>query len=216
MGKRERRKDARKKQIVQIAMGVVLVLLMVMSVVQYASTGNTNELRFEGQRFRVDSEQGAFTTKISGTEIMLHSAPLEGNASQATFQSIYGPTVIVHSSQDVAQLLRQSNLLSITFDPTTPSPDIQAVEVARFELSRNYPGTVGGGVLTNSSLYNLPVVTCNPDSQYPVLAIIADNTSTNINITREGNCITMTGEASTLPIGKDFILLTAAGVIPDA
>lgn len=213
MGRRERQREAQRQRWAQIAVGLILVFLMVLSLVQFGSNNNTaTRVTFNKEKFTLDQE--GWHAKIDGEEMLFHSVPLEGNTSKVVMQSVFSGVTVVSAEAAIGGLLQNADSLQVTFDQTIPADFMQPVDQARFELSQNFQ--VVNGILGESDVYSLPVITCASSSEStPVIAFYVNQSAYNVTITREDTCITVVSNALDALVAKDYLILASKGVIPD-
>lgn len=198
--------DARRRRFGQIAIGLLLVVLMVFSIVGYG-VGN-NPQRVADSRFEMTDE--GFVLKETG--MLLHAIPLERTDEGQIMQNFLGTIVRVSPEADVAPLLTDAQYIATTFDPSTPQPDIQFVELARFSMQQALPNVFSGILAPSQNYPAVQTVTCaSAEPTYPVVQMIVTNETLGATITRNGSCVTIAGDAQGVLAAKDWILLTVTG-----
>jgi len=213
MGKRERQKQQRRQRWGQVAIGIFIALLMILSVIQFSNNGSSsNALTFNRKRFTL--QQDGFRVKADGQQLLVQDLPIEGNVANATYQNLYGTYITVTADPAAIALLENASAFVLTFDPATEQPAIRSIDFIRYDLAQRL-GKVYGAVLANSTAYpSLPVVGCDQTStQMPVVQLLASNETTS-SITLVDGCVTITGDAQALLAAKDHLLLSFVGVIP--
>ncbi len=211
MGRRERQAEKKRQRWAQIAIGVVLVLLMVVSIVQFGGNYSSNgSLTFNGHRFTAG--KNGFTVKADGQQLQVLNMPLGQDPQGVTFHSAFGTAVRVDADPAALPLLTGAPFLVVTFDPASPFPDV--IDLVRLGLSQEY-GNVASAVLRNSSQYSgLPVITCaNASAQFPVLRLELANTTQEANVTVSDGCVTLAGDPQGLLAARDWLILAKHGVI---
>jgi len=218
MGRREERSERQRKRWGQIAIGLLLVFLMIVSIVQFSDnrTTSTGNLRFNGYAFTPVAE--GFSVKAAGRELIVQDLPLGQNGSSVTFQNLYYDLITVEVPLGLGAQLRNATFIVTTFDPGLGQPGIQFVDLSRLDLYKALPNVVGA-ILRNSSDYQgLPVATCaDAKPEVPVIELRALNETANgTTITRNGSCLVVVGTPQGVLAAKDYLILAYAGVIPDA
>ena len=216
MGRRGNRAEKQRQRWGQIAIGLILVFLMVVSIVSI-NPDDGNSYKFNDVKFMV--EQDFFIAKINGEQGTYRYAPYEGNTTRALFQTPFGAVVEFNSDPTISQYLAVAPYLAITFDPEMQPEVLPIIDGIRYELSEEL-GLVLSGVLSNSTTYaSLPVIDCpEATSEIPVIKLLLANTTNYggfANLTLEGSCITVLADPPGLAATRDYILLARQGVLPD-
>ncbi len=215
MARRARREEKKRQRWGQIAIGLLLVVLMVVSVAQVAVNQDPGgSYKFNDQKFSLQND--FFTAKIDGEVKAFRYAPVQGDMSNILFQNAFGDFVNITATPTINLFLQQSTYL-LTFDPNMPREMLPLMDQIRFELSDEF-GTVYNGVTENSTDYpGLQVIDCQVGtSQVPVIKLTFSNaTRPFTNITLDGSCIAVLGDPQGLLAARDYLVLGRAGVIPD-
>jgi hypothetical protein len=217
MGRREEREERRRKRWGQIAIGLLLVFLMVVSIVQFSEnqTPSTGNLGFNGYVFTPVAE--GFSVKAAGRELIVQDLPVGQNGSSVTFQNLYYDFITVEAPSGIGAQLRNASFIITTFDPGLGQPGLQYVDLSRLDLYKALPNVVGG-ILRNSTDYQgLPVATCaDAKPEVPVIEFRAQNETNGTTILRNSSCLVVVGTPQGVLAAKDYLILAYAGVIPDA
>lgn len=218
MGRRKRN-EQRRQRISQIAIGLLLVFLMVISILQ-VSLDQNNKQKYTFNKHNFIVERDHFKTKLNGAWKQFRFAPFEENGTKILFRTPYGVIVQFQSAPGVAQLLQQSSAWAVTFNPDAPPQLLQIIDGVRFELSREMEGMVGSGILTNATTnpdyQGFPRIDCDvATSQMPVIRLLLANMTSSpfANITLNGSCITISGSPAGLAASRDYLLLARGGVV---
>lgn len=203
--------EARRKRWGQIGIGLLLVFLMVFSILGYSVNTRPTAASYGNADF--EATDLGFVTEVDSRELLVHAVPIEETPQGWLLQTAFQGNVFVDMEEGVIPLLQDAQYIATTFDPEVAQPDIQFLELARFNFQQNIPG-VYGGVLTPSEKYpQAQHVTCESAEQtYPVVRFIRTNAS-NANITRDANCVTVEGSAQAVLAGKDLLVLGYYGVV---
>ncbi|MBR9693064.1 hypothetical protein GOV07_03995 [Candidatus Woesearchaeota archaeon] len=216
MSRRSQRAEKKRQKWGQIAIGLLLVFLMVVSIVSINPDTN-NTFKFNDIKF--DVQQDFFVAKINGEQGTYRYAPYEGNTTRALLQTPYGGVVEFNSEPAISRYLAVAPYIAITFDPEMQPEILPIIDGIRYELMQEL-GYIFEGVLTNSTAYaSLPVLDCpEATSEIPVIKLLLANTTGYggfANLTLEGSCITVLADAPGLAATRDYILFARQGVLPD-
>jgi len=214
MRKKELVKEERRKRWAQIAIGLFIIVIMVLSIVQIADYQNAGGVEYNGYTFEQSPE--GIAVKLEKKTITVQSFPLERNGSVFQLQNLYGGVIPITTVPGIAPLVQDADYVIVLFDPNTGAEQLQFLDYARFELSKELPNMVSA-VTQNSTAYPaLPVVACEQAGGGYVVVEMKLVNETNVTFTREGDCLTVTGDPYGLLAAKDYLLLSYYGVITDA
>jgi hypothetical protein len=218
MGRRERRKEKRMQRWGQIAIGLLLVLLMVVSILQVSMSPEGNgKIRFNEHSFTPTPE--GFHAKINGEKALYQFAPIEGNTTQLYMQAIQGGVVLINGNPQLFPTIQQATYVGITFDPYIDDQVKPFIDLFRFELGNAWQNTLNG-VLENSTEYPaLKEMTCEMATPQLPIILLEINASSNqgfSNITFTENCAHVYADPIGFLATLDYFLLGKQGVIPDA
>ncbi len=208
---RRLQRDARRQRINQILIGLFFIVIMVGSIWGF-SLSNAPDHEFAKKKFSFNGKE--FEVPVGDTTLLVHGVPTSAAPGKIVLQNVFNQFVTVTMDDDVGPLLDGASYIATTFDPTTPPSGLQVIDLIRYGLTQapNY----FDGVLEPSERYPaLQQVTCaNAQPDYPVIQFLFGNTTLAARMTRDGNCITITGDAQGLLAAKDVLLLRAYKVLP--
>ncbi|RME32289.1 hypothetical protein D6789_00030 [Candidatus Woesearchaeota archaeon] len=211
MRARQRRlqRDARRQRINQVLIGIFFIAIMVGSIWGFSQANaptqqGDSRFSFNGEAFEVKADQGT---------LVVHGFPQDVAPGHVVMRNIFNQLVTVDMQEDVAPLLANAEYIATTFDPATPQPDIQVLDLIRYSL-RQLPNHFDGILTPDQRYASLQQVTCaNAQATYPVVQFLVTNATLSANVTREGDCVTVAGDAQGLLAAKDVLLLTLGGVL---
>ncbi len=212
---KRRSREAKRQRWAQIAIGVFLILLMVVSIAQVSLDQNSNnKIRYHDTTFRL-TPQG-FVAKVEGVTQQYDAAPFSEENGTIFFQGVHGGVTALKPAPGVGALLQQAQVLALTFDPRTPPELASFLDLVRLQLSQAFPNVVNG-MLLNVSDYTLPVINCSmATSQGPVIQLLINSTGKDVaNITLVKNCITIRATPAGMLAASSYLRLARAGVIHD-
>ena len=178
-----RRIEKRRERNMKIFMGVFLAFLMVASGfgIYLSGKGSSSQLLEDhGLRFSPAYDANGrflyYQTKIDKQEQHVYFLPSDVAA--------------IPMSGDVA-FVRNASMVTVAFDPSMSPVSLQAVDLARYDLSGMLQKPVIGATIVPSENYALPVVSCaNATTTMPVIEFgAAENESIVVN----GSCIKLLG-----------------------
>ncbi len=215
--RRERRSEKQRQRWGQIAIGVFLVLLMVLSIAQVSIDQNDGTTTAFGKTKFTRTADG-FTAKVAGETRSYDFVPYEESNGTVFFESLQGAVVDVRPAPGAGKLLSDASFIAITFDPGAPAETASLMDLVRLELTRDF-GNVFSGVLENSTLYPaLQRVDCpSATPQVPVIKLLVANTTSTgfANATLDGSCLTIIADAPSIVAVKDYLRLAKNGVMSD-
>jgi|GEM_PF-2499625 len=217
--RRSHRSEQQRQRWSQIAIGVFLVLLMVLSIAQVSlNQDDGTTLAFGTTKFTRGAE--GFTAKIAGVTHTYDFVPYSNSNGTLFFQNVQGGTVVLRHTPGAGQLLRDASFIALTFDPSVPATAAASLDYARFQLRKAFEGKAlqTDGVIMNNSAYpDFPVIDCpSATTQIPVIKLVVANTTTGFaNVTLNGTCLTILGDRLGIVAAKDYLLLAKDGVISD-
>ncbi|AJF61627.1 TPA: hypothetical protein HA239_03950 [Candidatus Woesearchaeota archaeon] len=159
--KKKDRAEKNKKILVWFILIIFVLSTIGGVVVYYGGSGSDSfTISSSGKNFRFKLE-----TDNSGNQYYKVSS------GRDEFISYYPPSqILLDVSEDTKSLLRDSAAFYISFDPEQPS--LNVIDYLRYDIDYNLPdGKVSMGAVTKeTSLYQLPVVTCaNATAETPVI-----------------------------------------------
>lgn len=223
MRRKDLAREERKKRIIQIVIGVLLVGTMIISSFGLlVSNEDSGALRFNGFTFKYNQGQASeipdFTTKANGSVRHFHALPLSDVNGTVSVQNIFGNTVAVRLDPRVPPLLNGAPYIATTFNASAAPTDLQYVELARFSYAQQL-GNVFGGVLDPIGAYSaLQRVDCtSTTAMYPVIALLTNETAAlEARIDLVDGCVVITGDGQGILAATDVLLFARYGVIGNA
>lgn len=174
-------KKRNERKMLKVAIGMVLSIFMVSSIgsviLFYGQGSSDTTLTFNGKKFRfsqVGDGQGNFYYEVKSGRTSFISYYLPGSL---------GIKVLNHSDE----IIQNANFFYLTFNPE--ESDIRYVDLLRLELRNSLPPErlFQDATVSGSSLYDLPVITCeNSTSVAPVLLL---KNSTLTRIASDSGCV---------------------------
>ncbi len=217
MKRSERASGVWKQRLSQIAIGLFLVALMILSIVQFANNNATNSGGLTFNKHDFTQVRDGLSVTAGGKQLTVQDFPVAQNASTLTFQSVYGLIIPVEAQPGISTILKNATYIVTTFDPTADAQRLQFVDMARFDLSQQLPNTYSGQLENSTAYPGVPVATCADavNGAVVIRLIVTNQTSSNATIAAAGDCITATGDPYGLVAAKDYLILSYYGVIPD-
>jgi hypothetical protein len=202
-----RKKDKREQRNKTFLVFVLVIFLVssLGSVVVYyggnSDTSNKFTMEFNNKKY-------TFEPKADSTGNLFYEVTTEDNI---VFQSYLQPQAIFLEMDDLTkETIRDSNYFYITFDPEKENLDY--IDFIRFDVRNNIPDTkfFADAITKESSVYNLPVITCeNATFSTPVIVLNVENTT---DIKMNNNCINIDfSQTSVLPV-RDMLVYLMQGV----
>ena len=202
-----RKKDKREQRNKTFLVFVLVIFLVssLGSVVVYyggnSDTGNKFTMEFNDKKY-------TFEPMADSTGNLFYEVTTE---EDIVFQTYLQPqSIYLEMDDQTKNTIKDSNYFYITFDPEKTNLDY--IDFIRFDLRNNMPPTkfFADAVIKQSSVYNLPVITCeNGTSQSPVIVLNVENTT---DIKMNNNCINIDfSQTSVLPI-RDMLVYLMQGV----
>lgn len=178
-------------------MGVMVFLMIasLASVMLYAPTpaGQTD---YGDLQFDIQESTGFYVTEFEGRSLRFNYLPLN--------------TLAVPTDLEAINLLRTSPFFIVTFDPLVDDEQLQFIDFMRYEFANVFTN-MGVAVTQNSSVYSLPVLGCeNATASMPVIDI---RVAALPAIRKEGDCILLEGNMTSLLLVKDAFLYHSLGII---
>lgn len=185
-----------------IIITVFISLIMIFSIfaIVLGQDQNSNT-KYNGYKFGVgyfpDTTIQYYTTKINGKDMLFYNFPTEVES--------------INVSQEIITLLKNSQIIITTFNPETNSSDLQALELAIYDLENNLDKPIVRGISKKDASYSLPILDCsNSTIVTPVLFFVLDS---ELSISKENNCIILKGERTDFLRLRDVLLYRYYGVI---
>lgn len=179
MGWKDRQHEKKK----QIWISVFMAALMIFSAFGiYLGSVSGPEQQFEYKGHEFEFEQGRYVTLINGAEVPFYNLPYDLET--------------VNLSIEAVNLLRNAWVLQVVFDPE--QPNLEYVELTRFDWGKYWGRQIMSGVVKESDLYSgLPLLSCaNGTLNGPVIYL---NVSQEFSSKAYDNCLVLNG------IGVDFL-----------
>lgn len=197
MGRRERRKEKKKRFWTNIVLAVMFVFIVVgMTLGGLGGNFGSNSMKYGKYKFM--QEGNHYITKIEGVPTAFYFHPNQVDK--------------INVSSIIPNKLKEAYLVMLTFDPEEKN-SIQAIELVRFDLSQLLGKVVYNGVLKESLDYDLPIITCaNATLQTPVIIF---NVSDTPSIVEQDNCIYLNAKGKNFLSLRDRLLYSYYGVIQD-
>jgi len=211
---KRRNKEVKRQRWSQIAIGAFLILLMVVSIAQVSLDQNSNsKTAYHGTRFKLTPD--GFTAKVAGQEERYEAVPFSDQNGTVLFQSMRGGVVVLVPAPGVGALLKNAEVIALTFDPLT-SPEVASfLDLVRLDLTQAFPNVVNG-MLENVSAYRLPLINCSMASpRSPVIKLLIANTTRTglVNVSLNGSCVTVSGDGAGLVAATAYLRLARDGVM---
>lgn len=193
-----RDKSEKKRKIMVIIMGVIILLSMVVSIFAvYIDNATTNELTYNKVNFKI-TENG-YTTKIDGKKL--------------NFQFYPSQVESINVSNEVSNLLNEEFIVFV-FDPNMSSTDLTYIDMVRYDLEFNNQlnKQVFFGITKQSSNYpNLPVLDCR--NATPQMPIFVFNSSLQTSINADDFCVYLNAKGTDIVAVKDRLLFSHYKII---
>ncbi|MBR9702612.1 hypothetical protein GOV10_01120 [Candidatus Woesearchaeota archaeon] len=181
--------------IIMMAIMVFLMVASLASVMLYAPD-NYALTTYGELEFEIQESTGFYLTEFNGRPLRFNYLPLN--------------TLAVPTDLEAINLVRTAPIFIITFDPTLDEEQLQFVDFMRYEMA-NVFSNIGGAVTKNSSVYPLPILGCeNSSSAMPVVEI---RVAASPAIRKEGDCVLLEGNLTSLVLVKDAFLYHELGII---
>lgn len=204
-------KDARRQRINQVLIGIFFIVIMVGSIWGFSMSNAPTEPQYGETTFSFNGE--AFEVEADGETLILHGVPVDATQDGFLIQNIFNQVVTVRVDEDVLPLLTEAEYFATTFDPETPQPEIQLIDLLRYNLEQ-VPNRFDGILAPDPRYAGLQAVTCaSAKPTYPVVQFLLRNETLGANVTRSGDCITVAGDAQGLLAAKDVLILELYGVV---
>ena len=179
-------------------MAVFIVVIMTSSILGFVWTNiATDDLTYKDYKFKRQGDH--FTVNLNDQNINVY----------------YLPSDIEHIEidQEIKSRMKGSPMFYISFNPD--SEKIEYIDLARFDLTNEIQKTnkyAISGKTTNSTLYNLPIITCeNATAHVPVIHLKEGNTT---KFSLQDNCIIAESSSREGFIAlKDIIIYTVFDII---
>lgn len=200
MGRRERRREKRKKFWMNIFLAAMFVFIVVgMTLGGLGTFGGNDRMKYGDFKFQIIDNR--YVTEINEQPMPFYFLP-----SQVDY---------INVSSIVTNKLREAYLVMMTFNPKDKD-SIQVMEVVRFDFSRYLGKVVYNGILEGSPEYDLPLLTCaNATLQTPVIILNTTALSSTASVVESGNCIYLNARGTEFLRLRDRILYSYHGVIED-
>lgn len=193
--RKERKNHAAK--IMAWVVAIVMVASVFGIVLDYVTT---NSLEYNGQKFTLLSN-GQYIASIDGQRLTFYSFPTEVES--------------VPLDKDLPALLNDAQILIVTFDPSNKSDqDLAVIDYIRYDLSLKLKSKSFSAVMINDSRYPLPLITCENASSYAPILLLDSTNESQSAVTRQGNCIYLTGAQQGLLRAYDRLMFGYYGIIP--
>ncbi|MBU2561320.1 MAG: hypothetical protein KKD17_03405 [Nanoarchaeota archaeon] len=195
-----RHEQPKKKMSKKMLMTIIIGGLMVLSVfgIMFSSYNSGNE-KVEYGEYTFQRTAKGWTTEIGG--------------KKAEFSYLPEDIEELEISKEVADKLKASKVVYITFNPNTKS--VQKFELMRFELGNAMSQLRGvytmAGVSEENEKYNQPLVDCsNATATVPVISITEGNET---KAYLDGECIVLESDEYAAGVLKDRVLYALLGII---
>lgn len=167
---------------------VVLMVASIAGVALYAPQSSSDST-YGDYTFKIDQQRGVYTTTVGDRELEFNNLPYH----------VLG----VPTDPDAINLLRIAPVLVVTFDPDQPDSQLMYVDYVRFAIMTQT--SAFGAVTTPSNSYpGFPIIGCeNATTTTPVIEI---KTALQPAIKRQGDCILLEGNMTSLILAKDALL----------
>ncbi len=187
----------RKRKRNQIIIGIVIALTMVLSLFGISLFNNPQSAKkFKGIKFYAQGNVFKLKTK---PEITLYTYPL-------VFE-------VLNYSNTSLQLLKQAPSIALSFDPDMSIASLQALDIARLSFQNQALKPVFQGVLKESEIYKLPIITCDNATQSTVVVVFKESMNDSIQV-NNSNCVVVKTSGSKFLTYGELLLLGARGVLP--
>ena len=157
----------------------------------------TDNYSYKGYKFKLQGDY--FVVSINGQKI----------------NTYYLPTDIEHIqiSEEIKTRIKEVPMFYLSFN--TESENINYIDQVRFELSNEIQKTniyAISGKTTNSTSYNLPIITCENATAYVPVILLKDSNVTKFSL--KDNCIIAESDSKEGFIAlKDIIIYTIFDII---
>lgn len=187
----ENRKEKKKK----FWIGFFLVFIMVFSGAGIL-IGSLGGEKWEYNGFKFTKKDDFFITKINDQKIAFNYLP-------QTLLSI-------NTSGNIKERL-SSPMMYFTFDPEEEVQNLLYIDTIRHDFERNANFIVVNTMTKESSIYSLPVISC--DNATPYVPVVYFNIANQTSIVEENNCVILNGRGAQFFELRDLMLYIKYGVI---
>ncbi len=205
MGRRERREKKKKRR--RTIISLILLFLMVFGFTLASIIVN----RPQGTSTAQQPRQGGNTVSYNGYEFEFTGDYYKADIQDKERNFLFTPldTQGIEMPAQARQSLQNAPVYILTFNPN--SSDIQSIELARYQITRNLDKRVVAAVTRNSSQYTLPIITC--DNATPSNPVIYLNSENQTNINYKNGCVTINGLEGDLIRATEKVIYEILGVI---
>lgn len=196
--KNKKNKEKQKK----VGIAVISIIFLVSSiagVVLYRpNNSNKDYVDIDGWKFRISETDRAYYLSTGGREIKFYNLPNQ----------------LQHIDYDdtVGLALKNSQNILFTFNPE--DLDLAYIEKVRFDLQEEFSlqgKQTAAGITRNSTLYNLPIVTCSDAT--PFVPVVKFSTANETYIKNDNNCIQIVSTKLGYLQLRDRIIYELLGVL---
>ncbi|MBN2423309.1 hypothetical protein JXB41_08860 [Candidatus Woesearchaeota archaeon] len=197
--KSEIRKEKRRKILIAVISAIFLIS-SVATVVLYRGddTQDTIILNLSDKDYKFTRNENFYTVEINNQDVKVYNLPYELN--------------YINISPEIIDKIKNSYLIYFTFDPE--QEDLTYIDFLRFDLKESLSPLnkfIYEGTTKESSIYNLPIVTCENASAFsPVLKFSNSNTT---KVHEKDSCIFIESRALGFVKIRDKIIYNLYGVV---
>lgn len=161
------------KKIGVILITVFIALSMILSIFAIVLDNQGNNLKYNDYKFSLTD---------SGYKVKI-------NDKFYVFQ--YFPTELenYNLTQDIKDMLTNSQALAVFFDPNSTQDDLTYIDYARFNLDDSINKPLYFGIISESETYLLPILSC--ENATAIIPFIFLNISSEASISKQDNCIVL-------------------------
>ncbi|MEM4261290.1 MAG: hypothetical protein QXG00_08655 [Candidatus Woesearchaeota archaeon] len=181
---------------------IFISLIMILSIfaIIIGNDRNTNN-KYNNFKFNIgyfpDTTIPYYETRINKQNILFYNFPTEVEN--------------INISQNIINLLKDSQFIITTFDPRQNTTDLQNIDLITFDLQKYLEKPIVRAVITEDKQYSLPVIDCSNATLVTPVLYFRINLETKI--TQEGYCVVINAERNDLGRIRDILLYRYYGVI---
>ncbi|MBI5390428.1 hypothetical protein HZB02_02995 [Candidatus Woesearchaeota archaeon] len=186
----------KRKNFTPIIWAIFLATIMISSILGFVMTSDPNTVQYKGINFY--QQNGIWQAKIKGIEYQFQFHPIDVaslNISSLVYQQLTAPQVI------------------LTFNANTTA--LADLDTFRFNYGlamQDAGNVVSYGVLSNTSRYSFPVVTCS-DATSSVPVVVVDAEGSKLTLIPMNSCLLVSGSPYELARLGDYLHYRLLGVI---
>jgi hypothetical protein len=194
------KKHKDKKKLGVILVSAFIVFSMVISIFAIV-VDNQGQDSNEYNKHKILFTNSGYKTKINGNYQEFYNHPTELER--------------INISSNIISKLKNGIGIAFLFNPNeSVTENLQYIDVVRYDAGLQFDKSVYFGITSNSSNYQLPIISCaNATAEYPFIMINISST-TGFSISEENpNCIIMNGKLKDILASKDRLVYTYYGVM---